>query len=150
MKNFLLIYAALLLVFCSCKSGVNTYENKMGIQPAVLAQIDSAHYTTIEWKDTLVNFGKIKEGDSVVIKYPFKNTGKYILLITGVQSSCGCTVTSYPTQPIMPGKSDAIIAKFNSNHHPGIIHKTIWVSSNTANGVRHLLVLNGMVEEQIQ
>jgi hypothetical protein len=59
------------------------------------------------------------------------NTGDAPLIITNVQSTCGCTVPSKPTEPILPGKTGKIDVKYNMN--PGPIRKTITVESNAVN-----------------
>lgn len=83
-------------------------------------------------KDNTVDFGKVyKESDSGVRTFEFKNTGDAPLIITNVQSTCGCTVPSKPTEPIMPGKSGKIDVKYNMS--PGPIRKTITVESNATN-----------------
>jgi hypothetical protein len=53
------------------------------------------------------------------------------LIITNVQSTCGCTVPSKPTEPIAPGKTGKIDVKYNMN--PGPIRKTITVETNAVN-----------------
>ncbi|MEN9488617.1 MAG: hypothetical protein RL494_882, partial [Bacteroidota bacterium] len=47
------------------------------------------------------------------------------------KSSCGCTVPTKPTEPILPGKTGKIDVKYNMN--PGPIRKTITVESNAIN-----------------
>ncbi len=63
--------------------------------------------------------------------FEFKNTGDAPLIITNVQSSCGCTVPTKPTEPILPGKTGKIDVKYNMNTGP--IRKTITVESNAVN-----------------
>ena len=63
------------------------------------------------------------------------------MIITNVQSTCGCTVPTKPTEPIMPGKSDKIEVKYNMN--PGPIRKTITIETNAKN------YLNGQVALKI-
>ena len=84
----------------------------------------------IEFKQETINYGE------------FTNTGNAPLIITDVKSSCGCTVPTKPSEPIMPGKSDKIIVKYNMN--PGPISKTITVESNAVNK------LNGVVPLRIK
>lgn len=87
----------------------------------------------IEFKDgTTVDYGTVnKDDDNGIRVFEFKNTGDAPLIITNVQSTCGCTVPSKPSAPIMPGKSDRIEVKYNMN--PGPIRKTITVESNAVN-----------------
>lgn|GEM_PF-137884 len=97
-------------------------------------------------KDNTVDYGTVtKEADSGVRTFEFKNTGDAPLIISDVKSTCGCTVPSKPTQPIMPGKTGKIDVKYNMN--PGPIRKTITVESNAVNydGGRVALKIKGEV-----
>lgn len=88
----------------------------------------------IEFKDNdnTIDYGTVtKDGDSGLRSFEFKNIGDAPLIITNVISTCGCTVPSKPTEPIMPGKSGKIDVKYNMS--PGPIRKTITVESNAAN-----------------
>lgn len=88
----------------------------------------------IEFKDAdnTIDYGKVsKDEDSGVRVFEFVNTGDAPLIISNVQSSCGCTVPSKPTEPIAPGKTGKIEVKYNMN--PGPIRKTITVESNAVN-----------------
>lgn len=83
-------------------------------------------------KDNTIDYGSVsKDSDNGVRSFEFKNTGDMPLIITNVQSTCGCTVPSKPTEPIMPGKTGKIDVKYNMN--PGPIRKTITVESNAVN-----------------
>ena len=102
----------------------------------------------IEFKnnDTTIDYGTVtKESDSGVRSFEFKNTGDAPLIITNVQSTCGCTIPTKPTEPIMPGKTGKIDVKYNMN--PGPIRKTITVESNAVNyeGGRIPLKIKGEV-----
>ena len=88
----------------------------------------------IEFKDVenTIDYGTVtKEGDSGVRAFVFTNTGDAPLVIANVQSTCGCTVPTKPTEPILPGKTGKIEVKYNMN--PGPIRKTITVESNAVN-----------------
>jgi LEA14-like dessication related protein len=103
-------------------------------------------------KDNTIDYGKVtKESDSGVRTFEFKNTGNAPLIITNVQSTCGCTVPTRPTEPIMPGKTGKIDVKYNMN--PGPIRKTITVESNAVNyeGGRVPLKIKGevIVKEEV-
>ncbi len=83
-------------------------------------------------KDNTIDYGTVnKDSDSGVRTFEFKNTGDAPLIITNVQSTCGCTVPTKPTEPIMPGMNGKIDVKYNMN--PGPIRKTITVESNAIN-----------------
>jgi len=97
-------------------------------------------------KDNTIDYGTVtKESDNGVRSFEFKNTGNAPLIISNVQSTCGCTVPSKPTEPILPGKTGKIDVKYNMN--PGPIRKTITVESNATNveGGRVALKIKGEV-----
>lgn len=83
-------------------------------------------------KDNTIDYGTVnKEDDNGIRVFEFTNTGDAPLVISNVQSSCGCTVPSKPTEPILPGKTGKIEVKYNMNTGP--IRKTITVESNAIN-----------------
>jgi hypothetical protein len=83
-------------------------------------------------KDNTIDYGTItKKGDSGIRTFEFTNTGNAPLIITNVLSTCGCTVPTYSTEPILPGKSGKVDIKYNLA--PGPIRKTITVESNAVN-----------------
>jgi hypothetical protein len=130
----------------SCKSNENPYANNLNIEPAVIAELDTAHYTTIQWKDSIYNFGTITAGDSVDIKFNFTNVGNTPLFIFNTQTTCGCTVTDFPKEPVMPGKSDVITVTFKSGTLKGEIVRTVVVIANTRKSKRSHLIIRGMVQ----
>ena len=101
---------------------------------AIILSITAQAQAKIEFKDkdNTIDYGTVtKDGDSGLRSFEFKNTGNAPLIITNVISTCGCTVPSKPTEPIMPGKTGKIEVKYNMS--PGPIRKTITVESNASN-----------------
>ncbi len=96
-----------------------------GTDTGVLAKMPS-----IRFEDTAHDFGAIRQGEQVVYEFRFTNTGKAPLLVAGTQTSCGCTASDYPKDPIAPGASSVIKAKFDSKGKSGLQDKTIIVSTN--------------------
>ncbi len=97
----------------------------------------------IEFKEETINYGTVTKGeDNGKRRFEFTNTGDAPLEIKNVKSTCGCTVPTKPTQPIMPGKSDFIEVQYNMNIGP--ISKSITVESNAVN------VPSGMVTLRIK
>ncbi|MEO8772503.1 MAG: DUF1573 domain-containing protein [Ferruginibacter sp.] len=132
---FLAITISSMLVSCDVRK-----KDKMGMT----AKQEIKDPTTVKIIDSLYNFGKTKEGEIVQYSYRFKNTGDKPLIVSDVHASCGCTIPEKPEQPIMPGETGFIRIKFDSNHRPGEVHKTISVASN-ANPPFTDLVLRGTV-----
>ncbi|MBL7698016.1 MAG: DUF1573 domain-containing protein [Chitinophagaceae bacterium] len=92
----------------------------------------SKELTTIEWIDSVRNFGNISEGQKLSVSFRFKNTGNKPLVIQSVHPACGCTVADYPKEPIAPGQEGEITGEFNSEGREGQNHKEITVRTNTA------------------
>ena len=85
----------------------------------------------ITFEETEHDFGKILEGETVSIAFPFTNTGKSDLILAEVSTSCGCTVPSYPKTPIRPGEKGEVKVSFNSNGRRGFQSKNVLVVANT-------------------
>ena len=82
-------------------------------------------------KDNTIDYGKVNKTENGTRDFIFTNTGNAPLIITNVLSTCGFTVPTKPTEPIMPGKTGKITVKYNMA--PGPIRKTITVESNAVN-----------------
>ena len=92
-----------------------------------------------------IDYGTIKQGADGVRVFEFKNTGKAPLVISGASSSCGCTVPSWPKEPIAPGASGKIEVKYDTTR-VGQIAKTILVNSNAKDTQTVALRIKGKVE----
>lgn len=86
--------------------------------------------TTIQFADSFYNFGTIKEGDIVKHEYKFRNVGTSPLFIARAEASCGCTVPSFPKEPLAPGEEGVITVQFNSSGRAGHQQKNVMVFSN--------------------
>ena len=76
-------------------------------------------------------FGRILQGEVVTYSFHFTNTGNAPLLITNVNTSCGCTVGDFPREPIKPGQDGFIKATYDSKGHHGFQSRALTVSANT-------------------
>ena len=108
--------------------------------------VDSASMPTIDFKDTVHEFGKIRDGEIVTHEFEFTNNGKKPLIISGATATCGCTVPAVPREAIAPGESGVIKVRFDSSHKSGHQEKRVDVKTNTARGT-HYLVIKAEVEE---
>lgn len=81
------------------------------------------------------DFGDIYQGDVVEHTFKFTNTGNQPLLITNIQTSCGCTTPTWPRDPIMPGGKGELKVGFNSAGKMNKQTKTLPIISNSATDV---------------
>lgn len=121
------------------KIGTNPNESSAGQASQARAK------TTIQFEKTEHDFGKIKQGDEAEYKFKFTNTGKEPLIIENAQGSCGCTVPSYPKEPVAPGASGEILVKFNSAGKSNAQQKTVTLTANTE-PIQTVLTIKAFVE----
>lgn len=93
--------------------------------------IDSTNLAIIEFETLVYEFDTISQGEKVDYSFLFKNVGKADLLISDVQSSCGCTITNYEKGPLQAGQESKIDFTFDSTDKEGIQDKSITVYANT-------------------
>lgn len=109
---------------------------------------DTANFTTIQWLDSIVDFGTITQGEKIQLKFRFRNTGKKPLFITNVRAGCGCTVPDYTREAVAPGGEGEVLAVFDTNRSAaGNAHKNVIVHANTRYGSEHTLIFTGHVKE---
>jgi len=89
----------------------------------------SALGSAIEFQVTEHDFGTIQQGGDGSFDFVFTNTGVEPLVLTNVRSSCGCTIPSWPHDPIPAKGKEAIKVKYDTNR-VGKFNKTITVTSN--------------------
>jgi len=113
------------------------------------AQTDGEIKTTIEFEETTFDFGTITSGEKVNYVYKFTNTGDNPLLITMAKGSCGCTVPSWPKEPIMPGESGDIEVQFNSKGKSGRQSKRITITANTDPAQTYLTITGDLEKAEL-
>ena len=83
----------------------------------------------IKFHEPTIDYGTIVKGADGTRTFGFTNTGDAPLIISKVNSSCGCTVPKKPEKPIMPGERGEIQVKYDTKRVMPI-RKTITVLSN--------------------
>jgi hypothetical protein len=76
------------------------------------------------------DFGKIPQGKPVSYEFTFTNTGNEPLIISNVESSCGCTVPKYTNTPVLKGKTGSITVTFNAASVQPSFAKAVTIKSN--------------------
>lgn len=87
--------------------------------------------TTIKFKKTTHDFGRVKQNSENLYWFEFSNAGKEPLLISNAQASCGCTVPEYPKEPIPPGGKGKIKVVYSPGSQEGLQTKNVTVTANT-------------------
>ncbi|KAA9327120.1 DUF1573 domain-containing protein [Hymenobacter busanensis] len=107
-------------------------QAQTAVQPANAKE--KANGPVISFTEMKYDFGKIKQNDIVEHVFKFKNTGTAPLVISNIGVSCGCTTPDWTKEPVMPGKSGTISAKFNSAGKMGMQNKVLTIESNAVGG----------------
>lgn len=93
---------------------------------------------------TTVDYGTIDKGADPLRKFKFTNTGNEPLIIKTAKGSCGCTVPTYPKEPIMPGETSEIEVRYDTQR-VGSFTKTVTITTNEATETR-MLTIKGEVK----
>ncbi|MBK6620597.1 MAG: DUF1573 domain-containing protein [Saprospirales bacterium] len=100
--------------------------------PATANQpLDTVNVAKLTFEYEEFDFGSVAEGEEVTHVFRFKNTGKVPLLITDARSTCGCTVPTWPREPVSPGQGGEIKVVFNTLNKSGQQRKEVAVTANT-------------------
>ena len=100
----------------------------------------------ITFEDKVHDYGTLFVGGDGNCEFEFTNTGKEPLILSSVRSSCGCTVPSWPREPILPGKKEVIKVKYDTKRL-GPINKSVTVMSNAKNPTEVLRISGNIVKK---
>ena len=98
------------------------------------------------FESTEVDYGLILEDSDPFRYFKFTNTGDEPLVIKHAKGSCGCTVPTYPKEPILPGEAAEIKVRYATNRI-GPFTKTITLTTNEAADTK-VLRIKGKVEKK--
>ncbi len=101
----------------------------------------------IKFESLEVNYGSIEKGADGVRVFKFTNTGTAPLIISNAQGSCGCTVPTYPKEPIMPGEKGEIRVKYDTQR-VGQFTKYVTLTTNATSGTSTQLKISGDVKPE--
>ncbi len=138
--------------FVSCNSSTNNAK-KEGVSSDVInisatasgVKSEPGAAPAISFHEEIFDFGKIMQGEKVSYSFVFKNSGGADLVISSAQGSCGCTVPSYPTEPIKPGAEGKINVVFNSEGKSGLVKKTVTIVTNATPSTKILTIASTVV-----
>lgn len=102
----------------------------------------------IQFASVVHDYGTIQQGSDGGCDFTFENKGKTPLVLSNVRASCGCTVPTWPREPILPGNTGVIKVMYNTNGI-GNFNKSITVTSNAKNS-NVILTIKGNVVAKAQ
>lgn len=139
MKDLIFFCLAATLVWGACKNDGSDGVHRVGGPNSDLVNnpataglpTDTNQLARIQFEEAEFNFGTVTEGDIVNHSFKFTNVGKVPLTILKARSTCGCTIPEWPEDPIPPGGTGEITAKFNTDGKHENQTKMIMVTANT-------------------
>ena len=131
-----------LILSCILLFSSASFINAQQADP-INSPVSNPNAPEISFEKTVHDYGTIVKGSNGTCEFTFTNTGKEPLILSKPISSCGCTVPTWPREPILPRKSDVIKVTYNTNNI-GTINKTVTVYSNAQTN-RLLLSIKGKV-----
>lgn len=99
----------------------------------------------ITFKEKSVDFGDIVQGAKVEHTFILTNSGTVPLVISNVAATCGCTVPSWPKEPVAPGKSAEIKVSFNSAGKMGKQNSVVRIYSNATEPIEKVSLISNVL-----
>lgn len=100
----------------------------------------------ITFDKIVYDYGSVNQGADGDCEFTFTNTGTEPLILSEVKTSCGCTLPSWTKEPVLPGKTGSVKAKYTKMNVVGPFERKITVASNAKNGTI-VLTIKGKVLE---
>jgi hypothetical protein len=129
MKKIILLSVALIVYsFINAQEGHEGHDHAKPIQNTEKIDVVDA---TIDFESKVVDYGVIEHNADGVRKFVFTNNGTEPLIIKNAKGSCGCTVPTWPREPIAAGETAEIGVKYATNR-VGKFTKTITLTTNAS------------------
>lgn len=106
---------------------------------------DQATGAVITFKEKSINFGDLSQGEKVSHTFELTNSGTSPLIISNVAATCGCTVPSWPKEPIAPGKTAKIEVSFNSTGKMGAQNSVVRIYSNASEPIEKVSLISNVI-----
>ena len=106
-------------------------------QPAPRATVEASEY----------DFGQMKRGTKKSHPFVFRNTGNAPLTLATGPTSCKCTLSDVPTEPIPPGGTAKVKLEWRAVVAPGAFRQTAQIKTNDLRHPLLELTVSGTVIE---
>lgn len=84
----------------------------------------------MKFSEKVQKFGKVVEGEDVVLTYTFMNEGEEPIIINEAKVNCTCTKVDFPKTPINPKKVDQIKVTFQTKSKIGYQERKVELITN--------------------
>ncbi|WP_316768037.1 DUF1573 domain-containing protein [Pedobacter frigiditerrae] len=115
----------------------------LGFGVAANAQTKPAEF---KFDTEVHNFGDIALGKPVSFTFNFTNTGEAPLIISKVETTCGCTVSEYTQTPVKSGEKGFVKVTLTPSGPALPFNKGITLTSNARTATKVLVIKGKYVE----
>lgn len=136
MKKLIALLVGVLLV-AQAYAQQASKKNEEKVEGPQITFVESTH-----------DFGDIEQGTKVNHVFEFENSGTEPLVLSNVLTTCGCTATSWPREPIAPGEGGEIAVSFNSAGKMGKQNKVVTVVSNAVNSQERVKIITNVLPKK--
>lgn len=126
-------------LFLSLGMTVTFAQADKAVKEAVKEAVAPAAGPVMEFEATEVDYGTIEQHSDPYRYFKFTNTGNEPLVIKHAKGSCGCTVPTYPKEPILPGETAEIKVRYATDR-VGPFTKTVTLTTNEGSDTKVLRI----------
>lgn len=110
----------------------------------LLAQAPVESGAQIKFETETFDYGTIDQYADGGCEFVFTNTGNAPLVISAAKGSCGCTVPTWPKEPIAPGETGKIKVHYDTKR-VGKFGKSVTLQSNAIESPTKTIRIKGEV-----
>ncbi|GEM_PF-3353716 len=125
------------------RSGAALFVSLAAWMLAAPSFAQEAKTAKIQFESVEQDFGTIRGTTHYKREFKFKNTGDAELVITAVESSCGCTAAAPDKKNFAPGEGGVVTASVDPTRVHGFFSKPITVRTNSPNQQAVILTVKG-------
>jgi hypothetical protein len=114
-------------------------ELYLGLVTGSRSSKSSGQTTQVSVSQTVLDFGSFPKDEKQERSFVLTNTGKSLLVVQDIITSCGCTKVEYPKEPARPGETLEVKVTYEAEE-AGYFSKKITVYCNTENSPLRLTV----------
>ncbi len=100
--------------------------------------------------ESAYDFGSVRSGTPVEHRFVLQNTGKGVLKILKMFTSCGCTAAVLDADTVAPGATTVVKATFDTTGFQGPKMKMVRLYTNDPKQASFTLTLQGSVQPDVQ
>jgi len=144
MKKSIFLLTGITLMAFSSSFGQEASKKVRAKSPSKTVIAPKVEAPTLEtagmaFEQETIDYGTIEFKADGGREFVFTNNGTKPLIITNCAGSCGCTVPTWPREPIAPGAKGVIAVKYATDR-PGAFTKTITVTANIAETAKFITI----------